>query len=323
MTLNRKPILKSTKLRVGITFGDPSGIGPEIIAKALEHVAGRVNFTIIGDKRIFDYYKPSSPGLPDYKFIDLNNVERNNFCFGKVRAEYGKASIEYLDKALGLIKEKEIDCLVTCPISKEATGLSGFTHAGHTGYLAQKTGSAFAVMMLVNKSLRMALLTQHLALNDVTRSLNQRLVVKTIELTNFGLKQLFRINKPRIVVCALNPHASDNGLIGNEERLILKPALKRLKISVSGPESADIAISKAYRGDYDAVIAIYHDQALIPLKLVDDRGGVNLTLGLDFIRTSPLHGTAFDIAGKNKASPVSLIEAIELAIKCTLNRRRA
>jgi len=150
-------------------------------------------------------------------------------------------------------------------------------------------------------------------------------IKKTIFLTLHALKKLFLIDNPRIVVCGINPHASDNGLIGTEEDLIIKPALQKLKQKIKklyGPISADIAIAEASRNKYDAIIAMYHDQALIPLKLSGNDTGVNMTLGLPFIRTSPLHGTAFDIAGKNCAHPASLIEAIKLAVKCTLNLKK-
>jgi 4-hydroxythreonine-4-phosphate dehydrogenase len=314
------------KVRVGITMGDPCGIGPEIIAKAVRSVANNAEFIIIGDRWLFDRFSVLGFRFSVERFIDLKNVDRKNFKFGKVRPEYGKAAIEYLDKALELIKNKQIDCLVTCPISKEAINLAGFGYSGHTEYFSKKTHAGNLLMMLLNKHLKIGLVTRHIRLKDVSGKLSPENLGKTITLTHQALKELFLIKQPRIVVCGLNPHASDNGLIGDEENRIIKPVVKKMNKKlrrIFGPESADTAVTKAMEKEYDAVIAIYHDQALIPLKLTDAGSGVNLTVGLDFIRTSPLHGTAFDIAGKNIASPSSLIAAINLAIKCSQNQKRA
>ena len=234
--------------------------------------------------------------------------------------------MEYLEKALELIKAREIDCLVTCPISKEAVNLAGFNWPGHTEYLARYSQSNDFIMMLLNKQLKITLVTRHIPLKSVWLQLNKDKIYKAISLTYKSLKEIFLIKNPRIVVCGLNPHASDNGLIGKEENGIIKPVLRNLRRKIrylDGPLSADVAISKANRKEYDCVVAMYHDQALIPLKMDGDSPGVNITLGLDFIRTSPLHGTAFDIAKDHTlANPLSLIEAIKLAIRCTSNLRK-
>ncbi len=316
------------KIIVGITMGDPSGIGPAIIHKAMNKVRGLADFVVIGDKWVFDQASGVKPQAIGRKFIDLDNVAHKSFKFGKVRAEYGRASVEYLDKAIELIKNKRIDCLVTCPISKEAISLGGFNNfSGHTEYLAQRTNTKYFAMMLLNRKLRFSLVTSHIPLKDVPSKLDADKISKTILLTYRSIKELFLIKNPRIAVCGLNPHASDNGLMGEEENKIIKPALARLsrKIrNIAGPLAADVAALKAAQKKYDCVIAMYHDQALIPLKILDAYTGVNLTLGLRFIRTSPLHGTAFDIAGKfNLANPNSLIEAIKLAVRCTLNQKKA
>ena len=295
-------------------MGDPSGIGPEIIAKALPQLKNLAQFIIIGDKWVFNQ-------TTDQKFIDLKNVEHKKFRFGQVRSEYGRASIEYLDQALELLKNKEIDCLVTCPVSKEAVSLSGLKFNGHTEYLAKHTKTKDFVMMLLNDRLKISLITQHIPINKVSRAITRKKIISTVTLTYQALKKLFSINNPRIVVCGLNPHASDNGVIGSQENKTMKPVLKKFKY-VTGPISADIAISLADKSKFDAVIVAYHDQALIPLKLTDKSSGVNLTLGLSFVRTSPLHGTAFDIAGTNSANPDSLIAAIKLAIKCTRSQKK-
>ena len=285
-------------------MGDPSGIGPSIIAGAISEVKGLADFVVIGDRWVMNQISAVKyPNWQKIKFIDLDNVSHKDFSFGKIRAAYGKASMEYLDKAMDLIKNYAIDCLVTCPISKEAIGLAGFNYPGHTEYLAKRTSTKNFVMMLLNKDFRISLVTRHIP-----------------------LKEVFRIKNPRLVTCGLNPHASDNGLIGDEENKIIKPALQKLKSKLrylDGPLPADVAILKAKKKQYDCIIAIYHDQALIPLKLSSSQSGVNMTLGLPFIRTSPLHGTAFDIAGTNKANPASLIEAIKLAVRCASNLKKA
>jgi 4-hydroxythreonine-4-phosphate dehydrogenase len=320
------------KTRVGITMGDPSGIGPSILLKAIRRLRGSAEFLIIGDAWVLGKVE-NALGARLFKYqgvrlIDLKNVPRKDFAFGKIRAEYGKASIEYLDKAMDLLIAKEIDCLVTCPISKEAVKLAGFRFPGHTEYLAQCTATRDFAMMLLNRRLKFSLLTTHIPLKDVSSQINKGIIRKNIVLVVTSLKKLWAIKKPRIVVCGLNPHASDGGIIGKEELAILKPALKglriRLKAVIEGPVSSDAAILKASKGKFDAVVAMYHDQALIPLKLTGYETGVNMTLGLPFVRTSPLHGTAFDIAAiPSLADPSSLIEAIKLAVKCTSTQKKA
>lgn len=322
------PSLKNKqKIKVGITIGDPAGIGPAITLKATSILKGLADFVVIGDKGVFKKFPVSSFQFLGSKFIDMNNVPHKNFSFGKVKAEYGRASVEYLDKALELLKNKAIDCLVTCPVSKEAINKAGFDFSGHTEYLAKATTAGNFAMMLLNQKLKIVLLTRHIPLRNVPPEITEERLDKTILITHNSLSKLFLIKNPRIVVCGLNPHASDNGFIGNEENGIIKPAIARLKKKLKyiyGPLSADTAILKTSKNDYDCAVTMYHDQALIPLKLSDAKTGTNLTLGLGFIRTSPLHGTAFDIAGKyNLADPSSMIAAIKLAVKCTQNLKRS
>jgi 4-hydroxythreonine-4-phosphate dehydrogenase len=327
MNSKENPTLKSYKVKVGITLGDPSGIGPAVISKAINKLTGYAEFVIIGDEWVFNKVQGARCRVQGCRFIDLNNVSRKKFEFGRVEAEYGKASIEYLGKALELIKTEAIDCLVTAPISKEAIKKGGFNYSGHTEYLAQHTNTKEPVMMLLNRNLRFSLVTRHIPLKSVSSEINENNLSKTILLTVQNLKKLFFIKHPRIVVCGLNPHASDNGLIGDEEDRLIRPAIEKLKekltCPIEGPVPSDVAIYRANSREFDCVIAMYHDQALIPLKLLGISNGVNLTLGLPFVRTSPLHGTAFDIANKPRlANPDSMIEAIKLAVKCTLNLRK-
>lgn len=310
-------------VKIGLTMGDPSGVGADIIASALPRLKG-ARICVIGDRYVFER-SGAAKGLNfRHQFIDLKNVSKKSFSFGKIRAEYGRASIEYLDAALDLIKKGCIDGLVTAPICKESINLAGFRYSGHTEYFEKKTGKS-SVMMLLNDKLKFSLLTRHIPLKDVTGAISKENLEKNILLTFRALKMLFGINDPRVIVCGVNPHASDNGIIGKEENTILKPCLESLKkkgLLVYGPEGADVAIAKSYAGKYDCLVAIYHDQALIPLKLSNPKTGINLTLGLNFIRTSPLHGTAFDIAGKGIADPSSLIAAFRLALNCSKNQNK-
>jgi 4-hydroxythreonine-4-phosphate dehydrogenase len=318
---------RKRKIRVAITMGDPSGIGPSIIAKSVSLLRGTAEFIIIGDKGVFDRLPRAKRGFSRLKFVDLDNVSRKDFSFGKISVEYGRASIEYLDKALALVLNRQVDCLVTCPISKEAVNLAGFAFSGHTEYFALRAHTDETVMMLLNKYLKIALVTRHIPLNTVSSQINKHKILKTILAAHKALRELFLVKNPKLVVCGLNPHASDNGLIGREESEIIRPALKDLLdsgIYADGPFSADAAILMALNKKYDAAVAIYHDQALIALKATDAYSGVNITLGLPFIRTSPLHGTAFDIASDYRASdPRSLVAAIKTAIKCYSNLKKA
>lgn len=317
------------RVRCAITMGDPSGIGPQVIAKALAipRIRGLADFTVIGDKWVIEQLcRDRPPCLSENKFIDLQNVPRKGFQFGKVKAEYGRAALGYLDQAIALIKDKKIDCLVTAPVNKEAISLTGCKFSGHTGYLARAFKSKDIRMMLFNRKLKVILLTQHIPLKEVPKNITIQEILKTILSADANLKTLFGISQPRIAVCGLNPHASDNGTIGNEEKEKIIPAIaaaKRQKIAVEGPYPADTIFNQAISGKYSCVVCMYHDQGLIPLKLTDFSHTVNITLGLPFARTSPGHGTAFDIAGKNKADPQSFIQAVETAIQCAINLRKA
>jgi len=330
MGLKNNPTSRSSKIRVGLTIGDPAGIGPAITLKALKILKNKADFTVIGDGLVLaKAAKLLKIALEPVKLIDLNNVEEKKFKFGSLNARNGAACLEYLDAAWELLKNNKIDCLVTCPISKEAVNLAGFKFSGHTEYLAKQTGCQDAVMMLINDKLKFSLLTRHIRLCDVSRILTRELLENNILNTVKALRSLFLIKKPRLVICGVNPHASDNGVIGTEEQKVIMPVIRSLNkklnsVTISGVLGADVAISEAAKGKFDCIIAAYHDQALIALKLTDFNSGVNLTLGLPFTRTSPLHGVAFDIAGKPAlANPGSLIAAIKLAIKCTLNQKKA
>lgn len=330
MSLKNDPTSRSSKIRVGLTIGDPYGIGPAVTLKALAILKAEADITVIGSKFVLDQAAKilKVKSFPA-KQIDLDNVKKAGFLFGSMNAAGGRASLEYLDLALEFFKKNKIDCLVTCPISKEAINLAGAKFNGHTEYLAKRTGSNRLVMMLLNDRLRFSLATRHVALKEVSKKFTGKNLEENISATVGGLRTLFSIKRPKIVICGVNPHASDNGLIGTEEQNIIIPVIKSLRrkikdATIVGPLSADMAIFQAAQGNFDCVIAAYHDQALIPLKLTGFDSGVNLTLGLPFVRTSPLHGTAFDISAKpGLANPSSLVSAIKLAIQCTLNQKKA
>jgi 4-hydroxythreonine-4-phosphate dehydrogenase len=304
-----------SKIRVVITMGDPSGVGPALIAKGLPQLPKNAEYIVVGDAAVLKKLGPVPGNL-----IDLANVKTSRFSFGTLHRDYGRASIEYIDKALQLINEGRADCLVTCPISKQAIHQAGFSFPGHTGYLAKKAGVRHTVMLLMNQRLKIALVTQHLPLMSVSKALTKERIYQAISTTVVHLKDIWGIARPRVVVCALNPHASDNGLLGNEEARVIRPAVvsaRRLEAEISGPVAADTALYLAAQGEYDCALAMYHDQALIPLKISGGDTGVNMTAGLPYIRTSPLHGTAFDKAGNLPlVHEHSFIESVRVAIQC-------
>jgi 4-hydroxythreonine-4-phosphate dehydrogenase len=319
---------------IGITMGDPAGIGPEICAKALTsaEIQKVANCFVIGDRRFLRLgLKISkiekveinpikrvseakfSPGIIDV--LDLNNADPAKIKLGQISKAAGKAAIEYLNKAIDLALAKEIDAIVTAPLNKEAIHKAGFRFQGHTEILAARTKTKNYAMMFVSDPLWIMLTTTHLPLREVSRHLTKNKVLKTIQLAHETLSRL-RGRKPKIGVAGLNPHAGEGGIFGKEEIKIIKPAIDeaaKLGINVRGPISPDAIFYLAKSGMFDIVIAMYHDQGLIPLKLLAFNRSVNVTVGLPFIRTSVDHGTGFDIAGKGWANPQSLVEAIKVA----------
>ncbi len=315
-------ISRSSRKKVVITAGDPSGIGPEIILKTLASpsITKKIIPVVVGDMEAFRKAAGSTGKVfPDtVKFMDLKNVPPAKFKFGRIKALFGAASVEYILAGLALVKIMKGAALVNAPINKEAINRAGFRFTGCTELLAFLTGSKNVTMMLAGGDLRVSLVTRHVSLRNVPGNLTRKKIILTTQNTYYALKKIFGIQKPRIGIAALNPHAGEGGFLGKEEKAMISPAVKfiRKKIKgVSGPYPADTLFYKARRGVFDAVICMYHDQGLIPLKMAAFEKGVNITLGLPFIRTSPGHGTGFDIAGKNKADPSSLIEAIKIAAK--------
>lgn len=316
-------------MKIGITMGDPAGIGPEIILKALKTL-GTQNTVIIGSNSIIEREKQKFHTDWEGEIIDCVKLESDIIKYGETSKSAGAAAYQSILEGYKLITSGKIDALVTAPICKESLALGGVKHTGHTELLAELSKTKRFAMMLVGKSLtavpdpdgvvsgrgrqvlRVTLVTIHIPLKKVSAELTSAKILEKIELTQDFLIKYLNITQPKIGVCALNPHGGE-GLFGDEEKKIIIPAIEKAKnkgILAMGPYPADTLFAK---NDFDAVIAMYHDQGLIPLKLNDFDTGVNITLGLPFIRTSPCHGTAFDIAGKGIANPGSMIQAIKLA----------
>jgi 4-hydroxythreonine-4-phosphate dehydrogenase len=284
--------------RIGITVGDPAGIGPEIARKAASDTA----LTSVCDMIL---YGPST------------DEEIARFERGRISAEAGRAAYDAIVAATGDALAGRIDAVATAPINKEAFARAGLPWRGHTDLLGHLTGAPRVAMMFYAESLRVVLATVHIALAEVPRTLTGELLEATIDLAAQELPR-FGYPSPRLALAGLNPHAGEHGVIGGEDDAVLAPAVAALRargIDVTGPFPADTIFGRAMRGEFDAVIACYHDQGLIPIKLVAFGRAVNVTLGLPIVRTSVDHGTAFDIAGQGTADPSSLIEAVKLAAK--------
>ncbi|MCA9409414.1 MAG: 4-hydroxythreonine-4-phosphate dehydrogenase PdxA, partial [Candidatus Omnitrophica bacterium] len=235
---------------------------------------------------------------------------------GKPNRVSGQCSLDYLNSAVEFLKKKKISALVTAPVCKEAIAKFQPHFQGHTEYLADHFNKKNVGMLFVAQNLKTLIVTRHIPLKRVSQSITSSLLVKSIQMTDQALKDYFKIKRPRLAICGLNPHAGENGLLGREEQRIIIPVIKKLhsnRLHIEGPFPADTLFCPDKAKHYDAIIAMYHDQGLIPIKTLYFHKVVNLTIGLPVIRTSPSHGTAFDIAGKNCANPASMIEAIKLA----------
>ncbi|MFH1259091.1 MAG: 4-hydroxythreonine-4-phosphate dehydrogenase PdxA [Elusimicrobiota bacterium] len=314
--------MKLIKPVAAITIGDPSGVGPEVVVKALQKLKNWPYFTplVIGDRNVLKRYgwTASSSGL-----IELDNQNKLSFLPGKPSVPGGKRSFRYVTRAVELIAQNEAQVLINAPIAKESWHQAGYFYSGHTELLAELSKSPPPEMLMVGvlpqgRQLRSLLVTRHLPLKNIPANLSIAKIVQAIKLADLSLKKYFRLPQPSIGVCSLNPHAGEGGVLGREEKEIIVPAVKELKkagLDVFGPYPADKVFWEAGQGKYDLAAAMYHDQAMIPLKLLAYHSAVNITLGLPFIRTSPGHGTAFDIAGKNLANPQAMVEAIKLAVE--------
>lgn len=343
------------KPTLAITIGDPAGIGPEIVAKVLaDSETYRIcNPIVVGDKQammmgidvadvsleinIIESISGARNEVGVIDLFDLDNIDPSKVEMGKPRAMTGAASAQYVIYAADLALANKVDGIVTAPLNKEAMHLGGYHYPGHTELLAEKSGTDDYAMMLVSGNLRVVHVTTHVPFRDIIKNLTPERIRTTIRIA-FNACTSLGILHPRIAIAGLNPHSGDGGLFGDEEARIIQPIIDAARadgLDVDGPVPPDTVFGKAAGGLYDIVVALYHDQGHIPVKLIgmkynDETGqwgsvsGVNVTLGLSFIRTSVDHGTAYGKAGRREgtANPQSLMEAIELAVKMTGTRKQ-
>ncbi len=319
-------------VKIGITLGDPSGISPEILLKSLDKLP-KATYVIYGSKGILEKtskllrlkFKLSDIKTPEQakeKGFYLINLFDRKFEIGKPSKKTGKAAVIYLENAVDDVLKGKIDAIVTLPISKEYVMKAGFRYPGHTEFLAEKSNVKEFCMVLMCEKLKVALLTTHIPVKEVPNRITEEKIISKVKLVDKELREKFGIEDPKIAVLGLNPHAGDGGNIGDEEVKIIKPAclkLRREGINVTDPISADTGFNR-YE-EFDIYITMYHDQGLIPLKLLCFKKAVNITFGLPFVRTSPDHGTGFDIAGKGIADPSSFIESVKLAYELVLKTK--
>ena len=310
------------KLKIGISIGDINGIGLEVILKTLGHPKIPQMFIpiVYGSSKVVSYHKNIVD--KEFDFFSVRELEKLNSekvniinCWqenvninlGSPSEESGQFAIRSLEAATKDLKEGKIDALVTAPLSKEAIKMANFPFPGHTEYLTKELGNGSeSLMLMVNDGLRVGLVTNHLPLSEVVKTINKKLIINKIQVLNDTLKVDFGIEKPTIAVLGLNPHAGDGGVLGTEEEKMIRPAIVELKkkgVLVMGPFAADGFFGSGKHLKYDGIMAMYHDQGLVPFKALSFGNGVNFTAGLPFVRTSPDHGTAFDLAGKKYGRP--------------------
>jgi 4-hydroxythreonine-4-phosphate dehydrogenase len=325
-------------MKIGITIGDINGVGPEVIIKSLnnEAILKYITPVIYGSSKVLSYHK-NMVEAPNVHFHHINDSSRiskgkinvvncweetANINLGKIEADGGKFASMALEQAVQDLKDKKINGLVTAPINKAAMKLSGFSHPGHTEYLTEKLDGN-SLMMMVSDTLKVAVATNHVAIKDVAGKINKELIKKKLNILTKSLATDFGIDKPTIAVLGLNPHAGDEGAIGKEEEEIIRPAIvdaKKRGALVFGPYPADGFFGSAAYKKYDAVLAMYHDQGLIPFKALSFGAGTNFTAGLSAVRTSPDHGTAYDIVGQNIADHKAMQKSIFTAYDIIKNR---
>ena len=318
---------------IGITMGDPAGVGPELIVKLLKNKSFDFSkFIFFGSSKVLDYeFRKYNVRIPIKNFSTIGSVDTSkefivnfepkkfdfNFEIGKINPNCGRLAYEAILNAIEFANRGLVKAIVTCPINKESLKLASVELIGHTEILSKKSKSNDVFMLMVNDELKVILCTIHVPLLKAVLSLDEKLVLKTIIAANKACYN-FGIKSPRIGVAGLNPHAGENGTMGDEEQIFIKPAIQEAinsGLNVSGPISPDIIFSMAREKKFDIVVSLYHDQGLIPFKYFGVGNGVNITIGLPFVRTSPDHGTAFDIAGKGIANPNSFFKAIRYAEK--------
>lgn len=328
------------KLKVGISIGDINGIGLEIIIKTLADsmIYNYCTPIVYGHTKVASFYRRVTevgelnfnvidhPSKAQHKRANMINCWEEDVKIepGLPNKEVGKFAFASLERATADLISGDIDALVTAPINKDTIQSEDFNFPGHTEYLQDRAGAAESLMFLVSDTLRVGVVTGHIPINKVPASITSEKILAKLKLMNDSLRQDFWVRKPKIAVLGLNPHASDNGLIGHEEQDVIIPAIDEARandILVFGPYPADGFFANASYLQFDAVLAMYHDQGLIPFKQIAFESGVNFTAGLNFVRTSPDHGTAYDIAGKNQASEISFREALFTALHIARNRK--
>jgi 4-hydroxythreonine-4-phosphate dehydrogenase len=328
---------------IAVTMGDPAGIGPEIIIKALDNsrIEQACRSVIVGDRQVLEaaarkmgksFHIKSIRRIDqsdDFKesalLYETSNLPGDQVVPGRPDPRWGPSTLEYIRLAAKAALKGRVEAMVTCPISKEMIRHLRPSFTGHTEYLAHLSKTRSFGMMLAGERLKVSLVTIHLSLKKAIRILDIKKILRTIELTHQTLSRCFGVKDPHIAVAGLNPHAGEQGAFGSEEKTIIVPAIHAAQgqgMHISGPYPSDTIFYWAAQGRYDAVVALYHDQGLIPLKLLHFDTAVNITMGLPFIRTSVDHGTAFDIAGKGIANPESLTQAILLAAAFAQKRRQ-
>lgn len=311
----------SEKPKIAFTLGDPSGIGPEIVAVTVssEETKRICSPVVFGGAEIFSgACELTGSNADGVEFVGCGGLRLDELRPGRADERTGRESLASIEKAVEHVRSGLADALVTAPISKNAIRLAGCPYPGHTEMLGEMTGSPGAVMMFESERLRVALVTVHCALSEVPALITRDAVLNTITVCASELSGKFGIRSPKIVVCGLNPHAGESGEFGTEEIERIAPAVagaSAMGVDVSGPVPADAVFHRALEGKWDAVIAMYHDQGLAPFKMLDFHGGVNITLGLPIVRTSPDHGTAFDIAWRGVADSRSMREAVKTAVR--------
>lgn len=330
--------------KIAITIGDPAGIGPEITLKSIisKEIVNICSPIIIGDKSVVEELiqslnlpvnlkndaiitiedlplltTKSAGGFKIAEFVDVSVIKNKDFKKNKPFALCGRASVAYIKKAVALAMDKHVDAIVTAPICKESLKMADYPWLGHTELLAELTDTKDYAMAFYSKELRLILVTIHESIKKVPELITKDKVLKTIIFAQQACKMM-GIEDPKIAVAGLNPHAGESGIFGDEEIKEISPAIQEARtsgISALGPYPADSLFYRAYKGGFDIIVCMYHDQGLIPLKMTAFDKAVNITIGLPIIRTSPDHGTAFDISWKGIANPSSMIEAIKLAVR--------
>lgn len=316
---------------VAISLGDPSGIGPEVTAGALARVGDTLRPLIFGDERVWSRacalvgfadrlprIDPGEAAPPEGALVRVSRLAADECAYGRPSRAGGDAQARYIEAAIEAVKAGVAAAICTAPIAKSAIHEAGWNFPGHTELLAERFGVERVVMMLAGPVLRVVLATTHVALRDVPSRLSPEGIAEVLQITDRDLRGRFGIESPRIAVCGLNPHAGEGGLFGDEEARLIAPGIELARaagVRAEGPFPSDGLFPRAARGGWDAVLAMYHDQGLIPLKTVHLETAVNVTLGLPAIRTSPDHGVAWDIAGKGIADPTSMEHALRLAVR--------